>query len=56
MYYQWALLDTHDSTTDHYRHLRSQRQIEVCLRDIGAHDIVVIKGDNRIEARCRKSL
>ena len=43
MHYDWSLLDTHDSTTDHYMHTRTVRQIEIFLRDIGAKDIVINK-------------
>ncbi len=53
-YYQWALLDTHDSTTDYYKHHRSAKQIRLCLERLGAKDIVVTQGGNGVEAFCRK--
>jgi len=28
MYYEWALLDTHDGTTDFYKHHRSVKKIK----------------------------
>jgi len=52
--YEWALLDTHDSLTDYYKHLRTGSQISCTLRDLGSQDIWVAKGGNGIEARCRK--
>ena len=52
--YEWALLDTHDSLTDWYKHLRTPKQIELTLRDLGAVDIHVVPGGNGVEARCRK--
>ena len=54
-YYNWALLDTHDSTTDFYKHYRTPAQIRGCLEDIGATDISVQCDGNGIEAFCRKS-
>ena len=56
MYYQWSLLDTHDSTTDDYKHLKSKKQIEDCLKSLGAHDISIAEGGNGIEANCIKPL
>ncbi len=54
MFYEWALLDTHDATTDVYKHRRTRRQIEAALNEIGATNIVVTEGGNGIEALCRK--
>jgi SAM-dependent methyltransferase len=54
MFYEWALLDTHDSTTDHYKHLRSPEQIRKTLMDLGAQDIHVSVGGNGVEAWCVK--
>lgn len=54
MYYEWALLDTHDATTDFYQHRRTGPQIKQTLEEIGAKDIVVELGGNGIEAFCRK--
>ncbi len=54
MYYEWALLDTHDGTTDFYQHRRKPNQIRNLLEAIGAADIAVEIGGNGIEAFCRK--
>ena len=53
-YYTWSLLDTHDSTTDFYKHYRTSAQIRTYLEEIGATDIVVEIGGNGVEAFCRK--
>lgn len=52
--YEWSLLDTHDTLTDWYKHLRSYKQIELILKNLGAVDIKVARGGNGIEARCRR--
>lgn len=52
--YQWALLDTHDSLTDHYKHRRNARAIGRILSDLGATEIVTALGGNGVEARCRR--
>jgi 2-polyprenyl-3-methyl-5-hydroxy-6-metoxy-1,4-benzoquinol methylase len=52
--YEWALLDTHDSLADYYKHFRTRPQIASTLSRLGATDIRVAKGGNGIEARCRK--
>jgi SAM-dependent methyltransferase len=54
MYYEWALLDTHDGTTAFYNHHRKPNQIRKLLEQIGASDIVVEIGGNGVEAFCRK--
>ncbi len=36
---EWALLDTHDSLTDWYKHFRSAAQIRACLARLGANVI-----------------
>ena len=54
MYYEWALLDTHDGTTDFYKHHRTVSQIRKFLEKIGAEDIEVDMGGNGVEAFCRK--
>ena len=51
---QWALIDTHDSLTDWYKHFRTKRQIENVLRDLGMMDIYCEYGGNGVEARGRK--
>jgi 2-polyprenyl-3-methyl-5-hydroxy-6-metoxy-1,4-benzoquinol methylase len=52
--YEWALLDTHDSLTDWYKHLRTKGQIERTMRNLGAADIQCDYGGNGVEARCRR--
>jgi 2-polyprenyl-3-methyl-5-hydroxy-6-metoxy-1,4-benzoquinol methylase len=51
---EWALLDTHDSLTDWYKHRRTRRQIQRTLERLGATDIHCTYGGNGVEARCRK--
>jgi SAM-dependent methyltransferase len=52
--YEWALLDTHDSLTDYYKHFRTPRQIARILERLGGEDRWVARGGNGVEARCRK--
>jgi 2-polyprenyl-3-methyl-5-hydroxy-6-metoxy-1,4-benzoquinol methylase len=54
--YEWALLDTHDHLTDYHKHLRTRAQISRYLSALGGEDILVSKGGNGVEARCRKPL
>jgi 2-polyprenyl-3-methyl-5-hydroxy-6-metoxy-1,4-benzoquinol methylase len=54
MFYEWALLDTHDGTTDVYKHYRNERQIHKYLEKIGAENIEVKVGGNGVEAFCKK--
>ncbi|MEI7695615.1 MAG: class I SAM-dependent methyltransferase [Chlorobium sp.] len=56
MIYEWALLDTHDGTTDFYRHLRTVKQIRAHLTKLGAIGLNVTEGGNGVEAFCHKSL
>lgn len=51
---EWALLDTHDSLTDHYKHRRSRGQIRRTLQSLGMEDIWCERGGNGIEARGRR--
>ena len=48
---EWAILDTHDMLTDHYKHLRSEEQIEQSLRACGFSRVQVWRGGNGVEAR-----
>lgn len=50
----WALLDTHDTLTDAYKHLRSRAQIETHLSRCGMEAIETTLAGNGIEARARK--
>jgi SAM-dependent methyltransferase len=51
---EWALLDTHDSLTDWFKHLRSSQQIRETLESLGVVDLWVAKEGNGIEARGRR--
>lgn len=50
---QWAVLDTHDTLTDYYKHLRSVEEIAECLRLCGLVDLNVYYGGNGVEARAK---
>lgn len=50
----WARLDTYDSLTDYYKHLRTPEQIRQTLNQLGAKDIWIHKGGNGVEARAVK--
>lgn len=52
---EWALLDTHDTLTDYYKHLRTTEEIEACLRSCGLVELEVYYGGNGVEARARRS-
>lgn len=51
---EWSLLDTHDTLTDYYKHLRSVEEIESCLATCGLVDLEVEYAGNGVEARARK--
>ena len=53
---EWSMLDTHDSLTDWYKHLRSRGQIKKILEKIKSTTIEVKFGGNGIEARCKRPL
>jgi 2-polyprenyl-3-methyl-5-hydroxy-6-metoxy-1,4-benzoquinol methylase len=53
---EWALLDTHDSLTDWYRHLRSRKAIRRALELAGLTAICCEKGGNGVEARAMRPL
>lgn len=48
---EWALLDTHDSLTDEFKHSRSKTDLVNTLRSLGAQDIWCEYGGNGVEAR-----
>lgn len=50
----WAALDTHDTLTDFYKHLRSAEEIEKHLEACGMDSIVTAYAGNGIEARAVK--
>jgi SAM-dependent methyltransferase len=51
---EWCELDTFDSLTDFYKHLRTKEQIGETLKGLRAADISCWEAGNGIEARCRK--
>jgi 2-polyprenyl-3-methyl-5-hydroxy-6-metoxy-1,4-benzoquinol methylase len=53
-HFEWARLDTYDSLTDYYKHLRTPDQIKTELEKLGAKNIWINKGGNGVEARCVK--
>ena len=53
---EWALLDTHDSLTDWYKHFRTKQQIRRTLQRLGLVDIWCEYGGNGVEARGRRPL
>lgn len=54
--WEWALLDTHDSLTDWYKHYRTRGQILRTLRKLGLHEIRCEYGGNGVEARGKRPL
>ena len=52
----WALLDTHDTLTDCYKHIRSGEQIRSKLEECGMEDIHTHLGGNGVEVRAKRSL
>jgi hypothetical protein len=54
-HFEWSLLDTHDATTDYYKHRRTKKQILKTFLDLGATDVYVADGGNGVEGFCRKS-
>jgi SAM-dependent methyltransferase len=53
--YEWAALDTYDTLTDYYKHLRSADEIHECLARLGLVGIEVSYGGNGVEARALKA-
>jgi 2-polyprenyl-3-methyl-5-hydroxy-6-metoxy-1,4-benzoquinol methylase len=52
---EWALLDTHDTLTDRYKHLRAPEEIEATLLGLGLSNVAVSVGGNGVEARAMGS-
>jgi SAM-dependent methyltransferase len=52
--YQWAVLDTHDTLTDQFKHLRSADELQRALKAYGMTDIQSSYAGNGVEARARK--
>jgi len=51
---EWCRMDSYDSLTDYYKHLRTPSQIRKQLEMLGGKNIWINKGGNGVEARCRK--
>ena len=54
--FEWTFLDTHDTLSDHYKHLRSADEIKEQLLLCGMSDIQISYAGNGVEARARKPL
>lgn len=52
--YEWAILVTHDTLTDYYKHLRSAEEIKKHLQSCGMIEIEIVYAGNGVEARSRK--
>jgi len=52
---EWALLDTHDSLTDRYKHFRTRGQIRRLLQYLGVEEICVNYAGIGVEARGKRS-
>ena len=52
----WATLDTHDTVTDYYKHLRSADEIRNHLAQFGMEHIEAYYAGNGVEARAKKPL
>jgi SAM-dependent methyltransferase len=52
----WATLDTHDTLTDCYKHLRSAEEIKTHLQQCGMIVIEAVYAGNGVEVRARKPL
>jgi hypothetical protein len=50
------VLDTHDTLTDYYKHLRSAEEIVACLSSCGLVGLDVYYAGNGVEARARMPL
>ena len=52
--YEWAILDTYDTLTDVYKHLRSAEEIKESLMKNGMNIIEIKYAGNGIEVRAVK--
>lgn len=53
---EWALLDTHDTLTDRYKHLRDPEEIRATLLQLGLANVEVCAAGNGVEARAHGAL
>jgi SAM-dependent methyltransferase len=51
---EWALLDTHDTLTDYYKHLRSADELRAHLQKCGMEEISTTYAGNGVEVMARK--
>ncbi len=51
---EWAILDTHDTLTDRYKHIRSGQQITEHLRRNGMSEVEIACSGNGVEVRAIK--
>lgn len=51
---EWALLDTHDSLTDWYKHFRTAAQLRDLMQQLGLQEVEVIDRGSNIEVRGRR--
>ena len=51
---EWAMLDTHDTLTDRFKHSRTESQIRQAMTALGMEEIWCAPGGNGIEARGRR--
>lgn len=51
---EWALLDTHDALTDHYKYRRSKEEIGSILEGLGGTDVWCENAGVGVEARARR--
>lgn len=54
--YEWALLDTHDTLTDRFKHLRTREQLVAHLDSLGLVEVGASYAGNGVEARARKPI
>lgn len=52
--FEWAVLDTHDTLTDRYKHFRSVEEIKAALHSFGMINIEATYAGNGVEARAWK--
>jgi 2-polyprenyl-3-methyl-5-hydroxy-6-metoxy-1,4-benzoquinol methylase len=53
---EFALLDTHDSLTDWYKHVRDEKSIRATLERLGVQGLWVAPGGNGVEARAQRPM
>jgi len=53
-YYEWSLLDTHDATTDYYKHRKTAKELIGIMESLGAKYITINEAGNGYEVFCRK--